>query len=165
VTDSPIKTSEQIAALKGLLTPIADREPGPVLLCLQAVQGHYGYVPEGAVAVVAEVCNVTRADVHGVFSYYSDLKKSPPPAISVRLCAAEACQAVGGRGLAAAWSEACAADPKLAAATGTDEPVFCLGNCALGPAALVNDQLIGRANVATLKSAVEAAQNVTEATR
>jgi len=161
--ESSTKTTEQMATLKGLITPIADREPGPVLLCLQAVQGHYGYVPDGAVAVIAEVCNVTRADVHGVFSYYSDLKKTPPPEISVRLCAAEACQAVGGRALSAAWGEACATDAKLAAATGTDEPVFCLGNCALGPAALVNNQLIGNANVETLKSAVEAAQNAAEA--
>ncbi|MDG1461455.1 MAG: NAD(P)H-dependent oxidoreductase subunit E [Luminiphilus sp.] len=160
--ESPIKTPEQIAVLKGLLTPIADCEPGPVLLCLQAVQIHFGYVPEGAVGVVAEVCNVTRADVHGVFSYYSDLKKTPPPAVSVRLCAAEACQAVGGRSLAAAWGEACAADPKLAAATGTNEPVFCLGNCALGPAALVNEELIGNANIQALKLAVEAAQNAAE---
>ena len=161
--ESPIKTTEQMATLKGLIAPIADREAGPVLLCLQAAQAHYGYVPEGAVAVIAEVCNVTRADVHGVFSYYSDLKKTPPPAISVRLCAAEACQAVGGRALAAAWGEACAADANLATATGTDEPVFCLGNCALGPAALVNNQLIGNASVDTLKSAVEAAQNAAEA--
>lgn len=160
--ESPIKTPEQIDALKGLLTPIVEREPGPVLLCLQAAQTHYGYVPDGAVAVIAEVCNVSRADVHGTFSYYSDLKKAPPPEISVRLCAAEACQAVGGRRLAAAWDEACAADPELAAATGTNEPVFCLGNCALGPAALVNDELIGNANVEALKSAIEAAQNAAE---
>ena len=163
MTESPIKTAEQIENLKGLLTPIAEREPGPVLLWLQAVQTHYGYVPEGAVAVVAEVCNVTRADAHGVFSYYSDLRKTPPPLIPVRLCAAEACQAVGGRALAAAWGEACAADPNLAGATGTDEPVFCLGNCALGPAALVNDQLIGNVSVEALKSAVAAAQNAAEA--
>lgn len=160
--ESPIKTTEQIETLKGLLTPIVEREPGPVLLCLQAVQTQYGYIPDGAVAVIAEVCNVTRADVHGVFSYYSDLKKTSPPVISVRLCAAEACQAVGGRALAAAWGEVCAADPDLAAATGTNEPVFCLGNCALGPAALVNEQLIGNANVETLKSAVTAAQNAAE---
>lgn len=160
---SPIKTPEQIEMLKGLLTPIVEREPGPVLLCLQATQAHYGYIPEGAVAVVAEVCNVTRADVHGVFSYYSDLRKGPPPEISVRLCAAEACQAVGGRSLAAAWAEACAADPELATVTGTNEPVFCLGNCALGPAALVNDELVGNANVEALISAVKAAQNAAEA--
>ena len=63
--ESPIKTPEQIEVLKGLLTPIVEREPGPVLLCLQAAQTHYGYVPDGAVAVIAAVCNVSRADVHG----------------------------------------------------------------------------------------------------
>lgn len=154
------KTAEAGLAdtVRGLIAPIVAVEAGPVLLCLQAVQQHYGYVPEGAVAVVTDVCNVTRADVHGVFSYYSDLKKAPPPAISVRLCAAEACQAVGGRALAAAWREACEKDPGLAADTGIDEPVFCLGNCALGPAAMVDDKLVGCADVARLKAAVDAAR-------
>jgi formate dehydrogenase subunit gamma len=54
-------------------------EPGPVLLCLQAVQAHFGYVPGDAVALIAEACNVSRADVHGVFTFYADLRDTPPP--------------------------------------------------------------------------------------
>ncbi|MGD2008071.1 MAG: NAD(P)H-dependent oxidoreductase subunit E [Cellvibrionales bacterium] len=146
---------EQIA---DIIAPIVATEPGPVLLCLQAVQAHYGYVPEGAVATIAEDCNVTRADVHGVLSFYSDLRRSPPPPVPVRLCAAEACQAVGARRLAREWHAACAEDSELNALTGTDEPIFCLGNCALGPAALVAGRLIGRANVETLRVAVKSAQ-------
>ena len=146
---------EQIAAI---IAPIVAEEPGPVLLCLQAVQEHFGYVPEGAAGVVADRCNVTRADVHGVLSFYSDLRKEPPAQIPVRLCAAEACQAVGARQLAADWQAACAKDPEMAALTGTDEPIFCLGNCALGPAALVDKQLVGRANVERIKAAVQVAR-------
>lgn len=132
------------------------REPGPVLVCLQAIQGRFGYVPADAVGIIAEVCNVSRADVHGVLTFYSDLRSAPPPAIPVRLCAAEACQAVGGRELQRDWRRACEADPGLADATGGDETIFCLGNCALGPAALVGQTLLGRANVDSITREVRA---------
>ena len=148
----------QTETAEALIAPIVAREPGPVLLCLQAVQAHFGYVPADAVAMIAEACNVSRADVHGVFTFYADLRDTPPPAVPVRLCAAEACQAVGGRELKADWATACGNDADLAALTGTDEPIFCLGNCALGPAALVDGELLGRADVARLKAAVSLAQ-------
>lgn len=141
-----------------LIAPIAASAPGPVLLCLQAVQNQFGYVPAEATSLIADACNVTRADVHGVLTYYADLRTQAPPAIPVRLCAAEACQAVGGRALKAEWQKACQADPALAAITGTDEAVFCLGNCALGPAAMVDGELIGCADVTRLRDAVARAQ-------
>lgn len=131
-------------------------EPGPVLRCLQQVQGTFGYVPANAVSVIAEDCNVSRADVHGVLTFYADLRTQPPPQIPVRLCAAEACQAIGGRELRDAWADACKRDDELAAMTGGNEPIFCLGNCALGPAALVGDQLIGRATVERIEQVVRA---------
>ena len=65
-----------------------------------------------------------------------------PPAIPVRLCAAEACQAVGGRQLRDEWAHLCEHEPELAEMTGVDEPIYCLGNCALGPAALVGERLV-----------------------
>jgi len=76
----------------------------------------------------------------------------------VRLCAAEACQAVGGRQLKADWTALCQSDTALAALTGTDEPIFCLGNCALGPAAIVDGELLGCADINRLQSAVARAQ-------
>lgn len=148
----------QADAAEALIAPIVAAEPGPVLLCLQAVQGHFGYVPGDAVGMIAKACNVSRADAHGVFTFYADLRDTPPPAVPVRLCAAEACQAVGGRELKADWATACGEDTGLAALTGVDEPIFCLGNCALGPAALVDGELMGCADVARLKAAVTQAQ-------
>ena len=148
----------QADAAEALIAPIVAAEPGPVLLCLQAVQGHFGYVPGDAVGMIAKACNVSRADAHGVFPFYADLRDTPPPAVPVRLCAAEACQAVGGRELKADWATACGEDTELAALTGVDEPIFCLGNCALGPAALVDGELMGCADVARLKAAVTQAQ-------
>ena len=101
----------QADAAEALIAPIVASEPGPVLLCLQAVQGHFGYVPGDAVAMIAEACNVSRADVHGVFTFYADLRDTPPPAVPVRLCAAEACQSVGGRELKAEWAAASSGAP------------------------------------------------------
>ena len=153
----------QADAAEALIAPIVAAEPGPVLLCLQAVQGHFGYVPGDAVGMIAKACNVSRADAHGVFTFYADLRDPPPPAVPVRLCAAEACQAVGGRELKTDWANACGDDAVLAGLTGVDEPIFCLGNCALGPAALVDGELMGCADVARLKAAVTQAQATGEA--
>lgn len=130
------------------------QEPGPVLRCLQSIQERFGYVPAEAVGVIAEECNVSRADVHGVLTFYSDLRTSPPPAVPVRLCAAEACQAVGSRALLRDWRNACEQDSELAKLTGVDEPIFCLGNCALGPAAMVGGTLLGLASVESITRAV-----------
>lgn len=137
------------------LAPIA-ATPGPVLRCLQAVQERIGYVPADAVGLVAEICNVSRADVHGVLTFYADLRTQLPPSVPVRLCAAEACQAVGGRELRDAWAAACDAEDGLETITGGNESIFCLGNCALGPAALVGDRLVGRATVERIHAAVDA---------
>lgn len=130
------------------------QEPGPVLRCLQAIQDRFGYVPAEAVGIIAEGCNVSRADVHGVLTFYSDLRTTPAASIPVRLCAAEACQAVGGRELLREWQRTCADDAELTALTGVNEPIFCLGNCALGPAAMVGGKLVGRASVESLERAV-----------
>ena len=107
-----------------------------------------------ALAHGAAACNVSRADVHGVLTFYTDLRTSPPPDVPVRLCAAEACQSVGGRELTRDWERRCGESAELAEATGTDEPVFCLGNCALAPAALVGGVLVGRATVEKVESMV-----------
>ena len=136
------------------LTSIVREYDGPVLLCLQDVQNTYGFVSTAAAELIAELCNVSRADVTGVLTFYADLRTTPPPAIPVRLCAAEACQAVGGRALADAWRQACEDDDQLALETGVDEPIFCLGNCALGPAAMVSGELMGRATVMSIQERV-----------
>lgn len=152
--------SEPLA--RELLAEVSN-QPGPVLLCLQEIQQRFGYVPADAVAVIAEICNVSRADVHGVLTFYSDLRTTPPPEIPVRLCAAEACQAVGGRELLREWRATCEADPDLAHSTGIDEPIFCLGNCALGPAAMVGRTLLGRASVQSISREVRTRMEVDRA--
>jgi formate dehydrogenase subunit gamma len=114
-------------------------EPGPVLIALQALQEKFGYVDEAALDLISKAFNVSRAEVFGVFTYYHDLKKKPSSA--VKICAAEACQAVGCDALIA---DAIKAGIEV-------EKAYCFGNCALGPAAMVGDRLIGRATVEKLK--------------
>ena len=111
---------------------------GALLPILQAIQQELGWVPASAVPQVAEALNLSRADVHGVLTFYHDLREAPPARRIVRMCRAEACQA---RGAEAAIAQAQAALGVVMdqAASGDDvalEAVYCLGLCANGPAAL-----------------------------
>jgi formate dehydrogenase subunit gamma len=122
-------------------------EPGPVLIALQALQLEFGYVHADAVPLVASAFNVSRADVYGVLTFYSDLRSTPPAAVEVRVCMGEACQSVGARSLLAATETSVSRDCDV-------QHVFCLGNCALGPTATVNGALIGRATPSAVASAI-----------
>ena len=117
-------------------------EPGPVLIALQAIQEKFGYVDDQAIDLIAKEFNVSRAEVFGTFSYYHDLKSAPSKTDKViKICAAEACQAMGCDQLIAA-----------AEAAGLEvEKGYCFGNCALGPAAMIGERLIGRATLEKLK--------------
>lgn len=117
-------------------------EEGSLLRCLQFLNEHFGYVPESGIGVISELCNVSRAETYGVLTYYADLRTVPRAQVSVRLCGAEACQSVGSRELEHNWKELQALD--FGGESVETSEVFCLGNCALGPSALVNDQQIGR---------------------
>lgn len=130
-------------------------EPGPILISLQAIQEEFGYVPEESVALIASACNVSRADVHGVLTFYHDLRTSVPPQTSIRICVAEACQAVGSRELVEAAQETFRATLGDENTDVEIKPVYCFGNCALGPSARVNGQLVGRASIEQLVDAVE----------
>ncbi len=103
------------------------------------------------VALVADAFNLSRADVFGVLTFYGDLRTSPPPEVAVRVCMGEACQAVGSRALltrvGAQRDGSCEVDQ-----------VICMGNCALGPTAVVNGRLIGRATGARVEQAVDEAR-------
>lgn len=125
---------------------------GPLLPILQAVQAECGHVPRAALAEIAAALNLSRAEVHGVASFYHDLREAPPGRHVVRLCRAEACQAAGAEAVA---REVQARLGIGWGATTTDgavtlEPVFCLGLCACGPAALVDGRPVGRVDAAGL---------------
>lgn len=114
-----------------------------VLVALQKLQERFGYVHPEAIALVAEVCNVSRADVHGVLTFYHELRTAPPAARTVRICRAEACQSVGGRDIEAAF--AAAGHPLGSRSESMSvEAVYCFGNCALGPSVEIDGVLRGR---------------------
>jgi len=133
-----------------------------ILPCLQHIQRGFGYISDSAVNVVAEFLNVSRAEVIGVLTYYHDLRRTPPPAVVVGVCVAEACQAAGVRSLI----EQIEHDFGVRLGAGTDSgPIefikaYCLGNCALGPAVMVNGRLVGRCDIARVRAAVVNAQVV-----
>jgi formate dehydrogenase subunit gamma len=127
-----------VADLKG--------RPGPVLEVLHAVQAELGYVPDGAVALVAQGLNLSRAEVHGVVTFYHYFRRTPPGKHVVSLCRAEACQAMGADALAEHAKQRLGVDFHETTPDGefSLEPIYCLGNCACSPAALVDGRLYGR---------------------
>jgi formate dehydrogenase subunit gamma len=125
-------------------------QPSALLEILHDVQQALGYVPIDVIAAIAQRLNISKAEVHGVVSFYHDFSDKPRPSVVVKLCRAEACQAMGGDGLAAEAAAKLADDNQTLVL-----PVYCLGNCALAPAALVNDRLLGRLTVKRLLDAVQ----------
>ena len=120
-----------------------------LLPILHAVQAAWGHIPEAALPVIAHDLNISRAEVHGVVTFYHDFRAEPAGAHVVKLCRAEACQAMGADRVAAHAKAALGVDWHGTSASGvTLEPVFCLGLCACAPAALVDGRVVGRVDEA-----------------
>lgn len=115
--------------------------PGAMLPILHEIQDAAGYIPPDAVPLIAEALNLSRAEVHGVITYYHHFRQPPASRHVLKLCRAEACQAVGAAALAAHAKATLGCDFHENSADGvfTLEPVFCLGMCACGPSLMVND--------------------------
>ncbi len=135
--------------------------PGATLPILHALQEAFGYVPDESVRMIAETLNLSRADVHGVVTFYHDFRSAPAGKHVLKLCRAEACQAMGSAKLAAdllgrlgiAWGET-TPDGKL-----TVEPIYCLGLCACAPAALLDGEPAGRLDAGMLEAMAEGAMH------
>lgn len=144
-------------ALAGRVRTLAESHlglEGPLLPILHAVQEEFGHVPQSAVPVIADVLNLTRAEVHGVTSFYHDFRSQPAGRHVLKLCRAEACQSMGGDRLAELARERLGVDWHETTPNGamTLEPVFCLGLCACGPAAMVDGKLVGRLDETQLEA-------------
>jgi formate dehydrogenase subunit gamma len=133
-------------------------EHGALLPILHDLQANFGCVPEAAIPLVAEALNLSRAEVHGVVTFYHDFRRSPAGRHVLKLCRAEACQSMGGNTLAdqaqarlgIGWGET-SADGNV-----TLDPVFCLGLCATAPAAMLDGKPVGRLNAARLDGMIAA---------
>jgi formate dehydrogenase subunit gamma len=136
------------------------RREGPTLPILQALQDGFGHVPEAAVPMVAEALNLSRAEVHGVVTFYHDFRRSPPGRHLLKLCRAEACQAAGGDALAAAAQSRLGIEIGQTTPDGrvTLEAVYCLGLCATAPSAMLDDRVVGRLDEPRLTAPLTEAQ-------
>lgn len=150
-------THDQAARATEIAQKHAHRE-GPLLPILHEIQESFGFVPEEAVPAIAKVLNLGKAEVYGVVSFYHDFRRAPAGKTVLKLCRAEACQAMGG-GLTAdrvmellgiGWGET-TPDGRV-----TLEPVYCLGLCACAPAAMIGESVRGRVDAETLVSEVQA---------
>ena len=122
---------------------------GGLLECLHGLQHYFGYVPQETIDVMADAFNLSRAEVHGVISYYHDFKNSPQGRRLVRVCQAEACQAMGSSTLTEHMKQKLGLDMGQTDDQGdyTLDAVYCFGNCALSPNIEIDGKLYGRASI------------------
>lgn len=120
--------------------------PGAMLPILHAIQERLGWVPDEAVPVIAEALKRSRAEVHGVVSFYPHFRTQPPGRHVVQICRAESCRAMGAEALEAHARSRLGIDFDRTTDDGavTLEAVYCLGNCACSPAIRVDDEIVGR---------------------
>jgi formate dehydrogenase subunit gamma len=132
---------------------------GAALPILQALQEEFGYIDREAVPMVAQALNLSRAEVHGVVSFYHDFREAPPGHHVLKLCRAEACQSMGADALAETAREELRIDWHETTPDGrvTLEPVFCLGLCACAPAAMLDGRVFGAVDKARLTKLIEQA--------
>ncbi len=129
---------------------------GPLLPILHGMQAAFGCVPDAARAPIADALNITEAELHGVISFYHDFRREPAGHHVLKICRAEACQAVGANALGEALLAKLGLDWHGTSADGrvTVEPVYCLGLCACAPAAMVDGQVRGRVTAEALVAEV-----------
>jgi formate dehydrogenase subunit gamma len=129
---------------------------GPLLPVLHALQEEFGYVDPDAVPLVAKALNLSRADVHGVITFYTDFRTTPPGRRTVAVCRGEACQSSGGRALAdhATGSLGVAFGGTTPDGAVTLDQVFCLGLCSVAPAVLIDGHGVGRVDASAFDGLV-----------
>lgn len=131
---------------------------GPLLPILHGIQDEFGYVPQEALPVIAEALNLSRAEVHGVASFYHDYRTHPAGQHVLKLCQAEACQSMGSDAIAARLKQELGIGFHETTKDGqvTLEPVYCLGLCACAPSAMLDGEVIGRLDAEAIDDILEA---------
>jgi len=135
-------------------------QEGAALPILHALQNAFGYIHADAVPMVAAALNLTRAELHGIVTFYHDFREAPPGLHVLKLCRAEACQSMGADALAAIARQQLRVDWGGTSADGriTLEPVFCLGLCACAPAAMFDGKVVGGLDQARLGALLDQAR-------
>ncbi len=135
--------NEEIARAE--IKPHVD-QPGGLMPALHALMARFRYIDEAALPLLAQAFNLSRAEVHGVVSFYHDFRRRPPGRHIIRICQSEACQAMGGRRLTKHAMAVLGIDFGGTTPSGdfTLEAVWCLGNCAATPAVMIDQRVVGR---------------------
>jgi len=143
---------ERIQALQHL--------PGALLPILHALQEEFGYIDDAMIPLIAEGLNISHAEVHGVISFYHDFRRAPAGRHTLQICRAESCQAMGCNSLIAHVEKSLGVKMGETSEDGsfTLRPVYCLGNCALSPAVMLDGQPYGRVSAAVADSLIENAR-------
>ena len=133
------------AAAQGVIAPLAS-EPGALLPILHGLQEAFGYIPEPAEPMIAEALNISRAEVHGVVTFYHDFRREPAGRHVLKLCQAEACQATGCQSLTARAEEKLGIKMGETSRDGrvTLEAIYCLGLCSVSPSAMIDGRIVAR---------------------
>lgn len=136
--------------------------PGATLPVLHALQERFGYVDRAAIPLIAQALNLSQAEIHGVISFYHDFRDAAPGRHVLKLCRAEACQAMGGLSLIAYVEQRLGT--KLGSTTPdgsiTLEPTYCFGNCACAPAAMLDGALLGRLDMGRIDALLDGLERV-----
>jgi formate dehydrogenase subunit gamma len=151
-----LENNADLEAVSAIVDELKQQD-GALLPILHRVQETLGYVPETVVPVIASGLNLSRAEVHGVISFYHDFRRTPPGRHVVRICQAESCQAMGSVPLTEHVKSSLNVDFGDTTDDGaiTLEPVYCLGNCACSPALMVDDALYGRMSASRFDALVQ----------
>jgi formate dehydrogenase subunit gamma len=133
------------AAVESIAHSLKDK-PGALMVILRRVQDSLGWVPPDSIPLIAKILNLSRAEVHGVVTFYHDFRHAPPGQNIIKVCRAESCQAMGAVALAEHIKSRLNCDFGQTSRDGsyTLDAVYCLGNCACSPAVMVNEKLLGR---------------------
>jgi formate dehydrogenase subunit gamma len=142
--DSPLNAAKE-RRIRAITAELSDT-PGALLPILHAVQKDLGFVPPDAVVIIAEALNLSRAEVHGVVTFYHFFRTTPPGEKTLYICRADACQSMGSRALEKYAKVKRGVDFHGTTDDGSVslEPVYCLGNCACSPAVMVDETVYGR---------------------
>jgi formate dehydrogenase subunit gamma len=134
--------------------------PGALLPLLHAIQDDIGYIPEESYGIISRALNLSVAEVHGVVSFYHHFRTSPPGRHVLHICRAESCQAMGSDALEAYAKSRLGVDYHETSGDGniTLEPVYCLGNCALSPAVMLDEKVYGRVSSTRLDELIATAE-------
>lgn len=143
------------ASVEKIINALKDK-PGALLPILHGIQDALGYIPQQSVPAIAKALNLSRAEVHGVISFYHYFRDEPPGRHTIHVCRAESCQSMGGAKLEAHAKAKLGIDYHETTPDGrfSLEPVYCLGNCACSPAIQIDDEILGRVSAESFDAAI-----------